>query len=1124
MTNPNPETLTAHLRTLALAAHPAGALSDAELVGRYAHSRDEAAFEVLVWRHGPMVWATCRRILRQHQDAEDAFQATFLALARHARSDRPRGTVAAWLHRVAFNAALKLKQRRRPGQLLEDAPAPPEPEPSGTELRFLVDQEVQRLPEHYRVVFVLCCLEGLSNAEVARALGCPVGTVDSRLHAARTRLRQSLARRGYAPEALGSVVPAVAVPSALVTRAIELGTTATLPPVGIDQLATELGRTMLTTTRALAFGLFGLGIVAATVWALAATPPEPTPPAVPQAGDPPAVQANPPALVATIGSPEFRHSQYVSLLGTSPDGKRLYTAEAPPLINAFTHMYVWDTATGRLQAKHFLGGGTNGIHAIGFGPEGVRIVEQDMTGQNRMRLIDPDTGKTAQTGNRWPVTINLAELSGSTLMWTNYSADAMWMVRWAREGYRITHTTTGKGTLIDMGKGGSPYAAESRYGFTPDGRLFYTQDEGTVRFHELPGGKHVGTVAAAGDEQQPAGLTPDGKHLLLWVRHAALWSLDAYDIAAKTRRTILDKRSLPGRVQFAPDGSRFAVVPAPLGAFYPMGDWEVRDFATGKELGRVPAANTGAVLFSADGSTLFTKPGEYLVVPWDVATGKPTAAAPRVLGPVERFRFTTDGKLVGLAGGYVYSWDAKTTKELARERVPRSIDRDGGVTFDPTGEHLHFTEVGDKLVAWDFHSGRVRESAVDIKRPPNTRVEHWLTPDGSRHVEHRYFDSLLILRDPGTGKETSRITLPWQWQQQSGVFGLALSADGRRVAIGGDNTHARLDPAGQLPPAHAGVLNVDGSGKPVAVETAGRVSAIALSPDGRFLVATYREKPAPDLGVWMSHTGRRVAMIALGKEQTRVNAVRFSPDGRMLAVSLGEHEVLLVEAISWRVRARVTSRTRESEVYFGIDRNRDLLAWSHDGQQLATATPDGGLKLWAVRKLGTAKPITDAAGLDRAWTALTENHAEAAFLALRSLAEAPQRAIPLLRSKVPPVLAPEEAQLKAMLAALDSNDFAEREKATADLAKLGALVEPALREARRTTTSAEVRQRLDDILDRLATADLTSEDLVGARAVEIAEWAGTPDAVKLLETWATGAATARLTLEARAALTRLGKR
>src|SRR5262249_1543054 len=153
-------------------------------------------FEVLVWRHGAMVWATCRRVLRHQQDVEDAFQATFLALARAAGTLGRRQAVAGWLHRVAMNSALNMKAQRQSTGLTDDVSAPPAPD---GELSAAVDEELDRLPHRMRAAFVLCCLEGMTSAEAARELGCPVGTVDSRLHAARSRLRDRLTRRGLGP-------------------------------------------------------------------------------------------------------------------------------------------------------------------------------------------------------------------------------------------------------------------------------------------------------------------------------------------------------------------------------------------------------------------------------------------------------------------------------------------------------------------------------------------------------------------------------------------------------------------------------------------------------------------------------------------------------------------------------------------------------------------------------------------------------------------------------------------------------------------------------------------------------------------------------------------------------------
>jgi DNA-directed RNA polymerase specialized sigma24 family protein len=135
-------TLAAQIRRIAV---PGDALTDAELVGRYAEDRDAAAFEVLVWRHGPMVWATARRILRHQQDAEDAFQATFLALAKTAGTLGTRQAVAGWLHRVATNASINLKALRRTAGLIHDVPAPIEPD---GELLNTISLETSYPPTH----------------------------------------------------------------------------------------------------------------------------------------------------------------------------------------------------------------------------------------------------------------------------------------------------------------------------------------------------------------------------------------------------------------------------------------------------------------------------------------------------------------------------------------------------------------------------------------------------------------------------------------------------------------------------------------------------------------------------------------------------------------------------------------------------------------------------------------------------------------------------------------------------------------------------------------------------------------------------------------------------------------
>ena len=185
-------------------AYPGDAVTDAELLRRYAEGRDPAAFELLVWRHGPLVLGTCRRVARHEADAEDAFQATFLVLARKAGGVRQ--SLPGFLHRTARRAALRAVSRRRVATLTADVPSTPRLGPDADELALL-DAAIDGLGERHRRVVVLCYLQGHTADAAATILGVPRGTVLSRLSTARGRLAKTLTRRGVTlPAALESVM------------------------------------------------------------------------------------------------------------------------------------------------------------------------------------------------------------------------------------------------------------------------------------------------------------------------------------------------------------------------------------------------------------------------------------------------------------------------------------------------------------------------------------------------------------------------------------------------------------------------------------------------------------------------------------------------------------------------------------------------------------------------------------------------------------------------------------------------------------------------------------------------------------------------------------------------------
>jgi RNA polymerase sigma factor (sigma-70 family) len=269
------------IRRLAGAAEPA--FGDELLLEAFARDRDEAAFAALVARHGALVLGVCRRTLGHLQDAEDAFQATFLVLARCPGAAR-RGPLAAWLygvsHRIAMNAKRSLARRRaREQRSARPEATPPSEAPSWEEVQALLDQEVARLPELYRRVFVLCCLGERTKAEAARELGLREGTVSSRLAKARRLLQERLVRRGVTLSAVlaavgraraGEAVSAATVrATAAAAMAYAAGACASSAvPAPVAALANGVTRTMLLTKTKVALALLLAGLLAAGAGAL----------------------------------------------------------------------------------------------------------------------------------------------------------------------------------------------------------------------------------------------------------------------------------------------------------------------------------------------------------------------------------------------------------------------------------------------------------------------------------------------------------------------------------------------------------------------------------------------------------------------------------------------------------------------------------------------------------------------------------------------------------------------------------------------------------------------------------------------------------------------------------------
>ncbi|HEV3258657.1 MAG TPA: sigma-70 family RNA polymerase sigma factor [Gemmataceae bacterium] len=404
---------------LATAQNAAG-LRDPQLLDRFTSRHEEAAFEALVRRHGPLVLGVCRRVLHNRHDAEDAFQATFLVLARKARSVNKHECLGSWLYRVAYHVAVKARARAANRRLRERQAASrvqtdPLEEVTGRELLALLDEELQRLPEYYRAPLVLCYLEGRTRDEAARQLGWSLGTLKRRLEEGRERLRTRLARRGLAlsgallAAGLAQGAATAAVPAGLAAstaRAALLPATGTAASAGMAPVAALADAVLqgmfaaklrMTIAMVLVIGMAGLGAGMLTHQALAQRQAKPNASSEPAPAPVQAFKKQPPASAPDRPDSEDRQHMTVTGLVIGPDGKPVKDARVAVAARANSPRRAGDSSG-------------DGNQVLG---------QAKADGQGRFRL----TVARTSSGRFWEV-FAVAGKEGYGLGWQKLSPDA----------------------------------------------------------------------------------------------------------------------------------------------------------------------------------------------------------------------------------------------------------------------------------------------------------------------------------------------------------------------------------------------------------------------------------------------------------------------------------------------------------------------------------------------------------------------------------------------------------------------------------------------------------------------------------------------------------------------------
>jgi len=1123
-----------------LAVQEARDLTDGELLRRFVTASEDAAFAVLVHRHGPMVLSVCQRVLADAHAAEDAFQATFMVLVRRAKSIRKQAPLANWLYAVAQRIAMRARSQSATRRRQERSAAlmPPREqldEPTWQEVRSVLDEEIVRLPRKYRAPIVLCYLEGKTHEQAAKEMGWVKTTLTSRLARGRELLRQSLVSRGITLSgaaltlALAEKARAASVAAKLTLSTVKAAATVAagkaLAKAGLSAGAIVLteeamkaafwcklqmvalvallglaaggagmaGYGKLTTQAAPAIALVGPASSAQPIQMPLSGKEKEQQPALDPHGDP-----LPDTALARLGTVRFR----------SGPGSMTFVPKTNVLVSTSQHfnsVRTWDTGTGRVL-RQLEGPGFGAFSADG------RLA---LTG--RLGVVDFSTGKTLRK-------IDPAQAYSVVAL----SPDGKIAARGGHPGVKdppnehkisLWDTTSGKELRRLEGHADRVLALV----FSPDGKVLASgSDDKTVRLWEVETGRALRQLGEHTNEVLFVRFAPGGKFLASGDALGTLriWDLEQAKLLHELRSNTKRVRSRPmsrfdqDSAAYSPDGQLLACGGA-------NGSIVLWDPQTGKEV-RQWAAHGDAVTcvsFSSDGKILASAASDDNAIRlWDVVTGNQINQDSAHTGTVHLLRFGADGKTLVSGGGdlKMLQWEVASAKEPVvlydglKQKLPDGASK--LLDFSADGKLLAVAEEqADATVIrlWDAASGKwLRELSGHKQRAevPWGGVAGKFSPDG-KYLVSQSRDATRIW-EVATGKEL----YSFQWWI---VFAFAPDSQSIYLVATG-NTIRQVDLA---------------TGKDLRAwpcPTLAISTELAVSADGKFMAG------ARFMGAetFAGDTGKQILQLNFNQEGEKGHklmhrALAFSPNGRVLAIA----------GFNWtaaQTRPYHFDKTGSIQLYdmFTGQMIRQIdgpqieiwsLAYAPDGRCLASGGQDATILLWDLT--GQSRPgrqkigAPTAAELEGLWSDLAADSSKV-DQAIWNLARAAGPTVPFLSERLQPPAA-DEKEISKWIADLGSDQFATRQAAAKALTELGERAEAALRKAHAGNPPLEVRQRLDLLLEK---RDQDPENLRRIRAVEALEHIGTPKALAVLKSLADVSPQPRLSQAAAAALGRLAKR